>query len=213
MRNNIEENGQMFFWRSLPTVRREKESVSLLNIFPDDKGQFALGIHTVAAASGDIWLTMQQEFSPEDDFVYLPTIRLRSGIGGGNNPFITEGFGSILSYFANGMRESFEEETKPRKGERLNSNSQVEVNRNQAASRLDVIGIQDDDGNPSFLDISVLKTGDVKLRVRHRESGEKEARGEMLFKTREHGGKNPFIAARLTQLAEEIAAAAKRRSR
>jgi hypothetical protein len=106
------------------------------------------------------------------------------------------------------MRESFgAEETKPRKGERLNSNSQITVTRNQEESRLDVMGIQDDDEDPNFLDISVLKTGDVRLRVRHRESNEKEAMGEMLFKTREHGGKSPFIATTLTRLAERIAKA------
>ena len=146
---------------------------------------------------------------PGTGFVYLPAIRLRSYVGGGNNPFITEGFESIINYFANGMRKPLRTEwTEPKKGERLNSNSQIEVNRNQAASSLDVIGIQDDDGDSSFIDISVLD-GDVRLRVRHKESEENEATGEMLFKTREHGGKTPFIASALAKLAERIANAKK----
>ena len=206
MATNIERDGQMFFWRDIPSVAKEKDSISLHNIFPDDNGRFALGIHTNIAAYGDIFITMQA--IPGKGFIYLPAIRLRSYGGGGDNPFITEGFGSILSYFSNGMQESFKtEETEPRRGERLISNSEIAVTRNQGESRLSIVGIQDDDRDSSFLDISVLETGDVRLRVRHKESGEKEAMGEMLFKTRKNGGKAPFIAATLTRLAERIAKA------
>jgi hypothetical protein len=208
---NIERDGQMFFWRDIiPTVARDKESLSVHQI-PADEGHFQLNIATMTAAFGDMFITLVGTKS-DRHFTYLRGIRLRSLVGGGLNPFITEGFGSILGYFARGMREI--PEIEPEWRERLNPAAGIEVKRGMKKDepRLSIISIPDDDANPDFVDIFILRGGDVKLRMRHKEPySKKEIVGEMLFKTSEHGGRTPFVATALTRLAEKISKLEKRK--
>lgn len=208
-RPNIEPNGQMYFWSDLPTIQRTEGSTSLYNIHSDDGNRLDLELQMLSVVYGDIFVSMGDKI-PDDNWQHFKSIRLRSLVGGGLNPFITESFVSILSYYNNGLQEFPTTEKQTR--ERINSNSQIIVKRDEKEEpRLSIVGIQDDDGDSWFLDILVLQNGDVKLRVREEPDSNYPdeqidgAVGEMLFKTKENGGKNPFIATALTRLAEKIA--------
>lgn len=206
-----EPDGQMYFWSDIPTVIKDKEASGLYDIPSDDGGRFTLNMQKHSAAWGDVFIKMQDEHIDGNDWIYLPTVRLRSSVGGGMNPFITEAFGSILSYFSRGMQVL--SETEKQRRERINPNSRFVVKKGEKDEpKISIIGIQDDDGNLKFIDIFLQQNGDVKLKVREQiqtrlEGTREESAGEMLFKTKENGGKNPFVNSTLTKLAERIAKA------
>lgn len=205
---NAKPNGQLFFWNDLATLERDESSTSLYNIPSDNNGRFTLDLGTLAEITGDIIITMRDKIV-DDNWAYVKGVRLRGEIGGGFNPFITDGFMSILGNFGKAEFEFDNNQTHQR--DRINSNSNIDVVKGEEP-KLSVIGIQDDDGEDGFIDIFLLNNGDVILRLRNEESVTKAGEiqrvvGEMLFKTKDNGGKNPIIAETLTKLADRIAGA------
>jgi len=167
-------NEQMEFGLDTVKVFRAESVVRVSNIQSDSDSGYSLGLYNNSAAAGDIFVFMEKKIQ-DGNIPYLPSLRLRSLFGGGFNPFITEGFGSILYYFNLSMREDLLFKEGKRK-ERLNSNTAIKIEKG-VKEKLTILGIQDDDGNSAFIDIFVLKSGDVRLRIRD----EKESTGEMLF--------------------------------
>src|SRR3989338_273829 len=92
---NAEPNGQLFFWNDLATLEVDESSTSLHNIPSDDNSRFTLGLGRNTAIAGDIVIFMRDRVL-DDNWTYLKGVRLRGGFGGGFNPFITDGFMSIL---------------------------------------------------------------------------------------------------------------------
>lgn len=210
MRNelNVEPNGQLFFWNDLATLERDESSTSLYNIPSDDNSRFTLGLGTHTGITGDIVITMRDKIV-DDNWTYIKGVRLRGYIGGGFNPFITDEFMSILRNLEKAEFEFDNNQTHER--DKINPNSNIEVIKKEEP-KLSVIGIQDDDGEDGFIDIFLLNNGDVILRLRNERSVTKTGKnqrsvGEMLFKTKENGGKNPIIAETLTKIANRIARA------
>jgi hypothetical protein len=209
---SIERNEQLYFWTNLPRKEHFEEGSILENIHSDGYSNLTLNLETRKAADGDIWIQMKDDPNG-DDWKYLASIRLRSGFGGGMNPFITEGFYSILLNYGQFAPNIPPEQSKSK--DRLNSNSAITIKRgSKYQPRLSIIGIEDDEGEPRFIDIFVLQSGDVKLQVRDFTLAEINENNEpmawqMLFQTKENGGQNPFIAEALTKLAEKIAKAKK----
>lgn len=199
-----ETKGQMHFWSESKLERTRPD----LSITSDDGGRFVLTLEKYPAMDNDVFIKMEDTVT-DDQFTYINTLRLRSYAGGGFNPFITEEFGSIFDYRYGRILAPLPLKTYEQ--ERINSNSLISVKEFSSENiRLEIKNIGDDDGKRIFMDIIVLTNGDVRLEMKEfdeYELDEVRARGAMLFKTEEHGGKNPYINEALTKLAEKIARA------
>ena len=81
----------------------------------------------------------------------------------------------------------------------------VETHKNKALPKIEVKNIPcDDEGQSKQMDIVVLHSGDVVLKMRGHWIDEEIIQGEMVFKTAENGGKFPIMAFVFTKIAERI---------
>lgn len=168
---------QLDFEFETPRILSDEQRTELIDVTSDDNSPFLLSLTLHSAAWGDVWIRLQDSRfrTDSDDAIYLPQIRFRSAFGGGLNTFIAEELAQLPDSFYNHIKidegAQFRKEfgIKAEK-DRINSNSVLDITRNNDKDGFKIKGLQDDDEMhdelSKFIDLEVTNDGDVILTQR-----------------------------------------------